>query len=527
MIVKNILVALLLVLAYNLVFFKTGFGLGFALFILFINSAFYFFTDPQSKNKTPGKFASAVSVLFAFLTVFRANELILVINGMAAVFFELVALYFYKGLDEFTFKIPDFILAPVITFFKGVDSIFKLFSPQTFQDEKVDSQIFKSVAKGVLIAIPVLAVLLFLLTQADPVFSKITGDILSNSFERTLFSALVFVGMLCLSLVSIRNRESSTEQSVHSHKGYELTVLLSSVAVLFGLFIAVQFQYLFSQTAEHDLAELGVSTLTYSEYVRKGFFELMTATVITGGILMYVLSNVFRMKDKQRVIVQTFSSVVVLETLMLIVSAAQRVNLYQLEHGLTRARVFGFIFYVYLAVFLVLLMIQILKRMGNKPFFVSHVLLGLASLLTVNVLNVDGLIAKDYKPTVNGETDYYYISSLSPDAHEAWDEILTDAENFVTSAEALPELSSDDLRRLLYISDSVGFLGHRYTQVGNKKWQEFNITRNAAYTAALENDLLRRVDEIKLRVEALNKKASGKARENIRLDRDTSPPLVR
>lgn len=547
--IKNLLVSIVLVVVYNLVFFQTGFSLGFSLFVISLNLGFYLFSSTSKnetsrtlvhgfllRNRSLGLFSSVLASFFALMTVLRANELVIFIDVLLAAFFSLLSLYFYKTHKPFDFQIPTILKAPLETLTASSGAIFKLFDSKTYAGEQTDSKAYQALTKGILITVPVVGVLLFLLTQADPIFNKFTGKLFENSFERIFFSAVIFICSLCFSLIVFKDEVKEASESTLeylSHKGYELSVMLGAVSLLFGGFIIIQFQYLFTTLTERQLADLGIQSLTYSEYVRKGFMELIGVSILVSFVLIYVLRFVPKLLGKQKLLVQLLSSTVIFETLVIILSAAQRVNLYQLEHGLTRARVFGLIFYAYLAIFLLILFVHLILHLKKKAFFSANITALLLAFLTVNFLNVDALIATVYKPTVNDRIDYFYISSLSPDAYQSWNEAVSHSEKVIKEVEGLDKsdpairMSTELHQEFYYSYETLRRIKNHLNQISTSDWREFNLTRNNALINAHENDLKKRVEQQIQRSEEFMRMPIYTRQPFVQLDRSTSPPLVR
>lgn len=533
--IKNLLVSLILVLIFNLVFYQSSLGIGFTLFLTFVNIGLYFTKKvEQSSNIRLGLGFSAISILFALLTVFRTNEIVLAVDLFGSIIFVLVAGYFYHNNNLFNFTLPEFLLIPLQSVQLSFASVGRLLKVSSYSEEKSQYGVIKAIGRGMLFSIPVVAILLFLLTQADPIFNKLTQKILETSFERALFSLLVFIITLTLSLIVVKEKiKKDFEMKISPHKGFELSMILGSVAILFGLFIIVQFQYLFSSISEKQLAEIGVKSLTYSEYVRKGFFELILVGLISSGLLSFVLKWIKSISGKQKLTVQLLSSIVIFETLGIILSATQRVNLYQLEHGLTRARIFGMIFYGYLTLFLVILFIHLILHLKNKTYFFSNLVIALMAFLMINLINIDGLIAANFQPTVNGKIDYYYISNLSADAYQSWPEVLTVSEQVITDLEnaqktkSLIEIPTDIRQDFFYAEHSLIHIQRHLNNLSKKRWNEYNSTAVAAYKMSQETKMKERTENLISRFVEFKQTPTFNSIQDVPLDRSTSPPLVR
>ena len=528
--IKNFLVSLGFVAVYNLFLFKTGWGLGFSLLILLLNLCFFLFKDNKARNIYLGYVSSVVAIVFGCLISYRANEVVQLANILVSLLFSVTALYFYKEENTFKFLIPSFLLIPFNVLAKAFTSIPDSLSQKKEDHHGTKNEIIKSLIKGLIFAVPVLIVLAIVLISADPVFGKLADNLLKNIHERIIISLLLFVPLFALSLIKLKEKVSFEKEEIKQliHKGYELSVVLGGIALLFGAFIVVQSQYLFSSLGERQLEQLGITSLTYSEYVNKGFFELMIATVISIGVLSYVLTFIKRITGNEKKIIQVLSSAVILETFLIILSAAQRVNLYQIEHGLTRARIFGTIFLVYLTILLVIYLFHLFINMSQKKFFYSMVSSVLLFFLSINLINIDGMIATTYKPTVNKEIDYTYLSYLSPDAYMVWPEIINNIDSAVATIETKREsMTDDDKRKYSYAKIELYQLEKKYKeQIINSRWQELNLSKYQALQLSLDKkEEFGLLGELRQRVSQIETEF-GPILNIYSVDRDTTPPLV-
>lgn len=540
------ILALIFVILYNILFFHTQFGIGTGLLFFAVNLYFFLTKNKENKNTKFGCYSSIIATIFAFLFAFRDNGIVQVVNLGAAMFFSLVALYFYKYTGSFTYEIPSFILTPILAIKSTFGGFFGLFRKDTWKIGHVEKDVTSSLIKGFFIAVPLSIVLLIILAQADPIFGKLVGDILTTIGERLFVSFFIFVALVSFgSAIIVEKIQQQKEiSSVSFGKAHELAVITGSVLFLFAVFIAVQFRYLFFTVAEKELSQLGIASLTYSEYARKGFFELLIAATIAGGVIMYVLKFLHRLQDRQKLFVQIFSGVLTVETGLLLLSAAKRVFLYANAHGLTRAREFGFVFLVWLAVLLAIFLWRILKEIKKEQFFASAIITTLFALLLINVVNLDGLIATQYKPTVNNEVDYYYISSLSTDASDAWVPAIEDAEKTITELSSVSKFSTEDNRKLYWAKSTLqqfvikgAYLLKKYGEVDanklsanelqRRKWQSFNISEYVGYkTMHQQKVLFGNIIPLLKTADILQERASIEVQQNTPIDRSTKSPLV-
>lgn len=490
----------LIILLFNLFFFGVPFGIAWGFLFLILNT-YYFFIQKKNDNlqdKTIGVICSILAVLFGFLISFRGNEIVQFVDFALASFLSTAALTFYKRESKFNFNFLRFILLPGNLFFNSLQALFNQ-ERENIQITPGHKESQVGLFRGIAIAIPIFLVLLFILMQADPAFSKLVSDVFRNIGERLVISLILFTGLFWIAMIKFIDifKDKSENKNAPLGKVHELSIILGSIITLFTIFIVVQFQYLFSTVGERQLHELGIKSLTFSEYINKGFFELLVASSIASIVLMYVFHSLFKIVDSKRKIVQIFSAILTIETGLLLLSAAKRDIMYADEHGLTRARIIGFIFLVWLSLILLIFLVRTFKNLKNITLFYAFSFVTLLAVLVLNFVNIDNLIASDFKPTVNKETDYTYISSLSADASEGWKDALGDAYQVSQPLIAKTDLSADEARKLYYAHDTLSNLNWKIELLVNKygntdeiiqwyktdkpiEWEKFAKSKNEA-----------------------------------------------
>lgn len=190
----------------------------------------------------------------------------------------------------------------------------------------------------------------------------------------------------------------------------EAFVILGSVNLLFLFFVAIQFRYLFG--GQTNITTAGY---TFSEYARRGFFELVSVAVIS--LVLYLSLNAITRRSSagQERAFTVLSALLVGLVVVILVSAFQRLLLYENAYGFTRLRLYTHIFIPWLGLLLLgTITLQVLRR---EHYFGSLLLLTMFGFsLTFGVLNVDGMIARlNIERARTGELDGAYLLSLSDD----------------------------------------------------------------------------------------------------------------
>jgi len=192
----------------------------------------------------------------------------------------------------------------------------------------------------------------------------------------------------------------------------ENALVLGALTLLFALFVAVQVRYLFGG---RDVVE-GSINLTYAEYARRGFFELVTAALL----LLPVLLALDWARTRTRwasVVFRGLSGVLVLLVFAVMASAVQRLRIYEQTFGLTETRLYATAGMFCLGGVL-LWFVWTIARVGRDRFVAGALLITVLSVLTLNVLNPDGFIAKNNTDRLGSGKlfDADYALSLSADA---------------------------------------------------------------------------------------------------------------
>nr|WP_312576387.1 DUF4173 domain-containing protein [Sedimentibacter sp.] len=293
--------------------------------------------------------------------------------------------------------------------------------------------IIRRVLIGLLISIPCVLFLLVMLSSADMIFSGKINSIfkwISNVINFVYIIKLlygIFVGLYLFGLLYtifddntiIKKFSDLTHNNdMDLKKCADLIVfniLLFSILIVYSFFIIIQFKYLFSG------AELPYG-LNYSDYARRGFFELLFLSVLNIGLILvtvyFLREKIYVDKSKWAKVTKIFMIYLGLLTLVMLISSFYRMMLYDNEYGYTRLRVLVYLFLIFESIGLIITFKFILKP--NFNIFIVYVSIGLIYYLTLNVIQIDNVIAKrNIDMYFNGQTetiDIDYLMSLSIDA---------------------------------------------------------------------------------------------------------------
>ncbi|NJC95548.1 MAG: DUF4173 domain-containing protein [Anaerolineae bacterium] len=294
--------------------------------------------------------------------------------------------------------------------------------------EKRSSRVWP-VVRGVVIALPVIAIFASLLSSADPIFAKRVDDLIKllniENLPEYIFR-LVYILVVAYALAGTylhaaqKSGETFEEKSLISpFLGFtESTIVLGGVAILFLAFVVIQFQYFFG-----GQANINIEGYTYSEYARKGFGELVAVAFFSLLLLLGLGAITRRETESQRRTFSILGVTLVGLVIVMLVSAFQRLVLYELAYGFSSLRAYTHVFMIWLGILLVAVVIlEILRRDRSIGF--GMVLAALGFVISLSLLNVDAFIVKqNVQREVRGGTDVsnadldaQYFLDLSDDA---------------------------------------------------------------------------------------------------------------
>ena len=276
------------------------------------------------------------------------------------------------------------------------------------------------VARG--LALGALAMIVFgaLFVSADDAFAEIVDDNVVPHWELGLLPARAFTFASVAALagaIALTAGAGPVTTPAAGRRGdlsrAEWALPLVLLNVLFASFVAVQIAVLFGGH-DHVLTTAG---LTYAEYARAGFWELVVVAALTLGVIAFAVRRAAVTGAGDRRLLQVLLGVLCALTFVVLASALRRLGLYEEAFGFTRARLMAHVAILLLgAVFVLVVVAGALRRSDWLPR--SVVTLAAATFAALTLANPDGLIAARnvdrYEAT--GKLDADYVRALSADA---------------------------------------------------------------------------------------------------------------
>jgi hypothetical protein len=335
-------------------------------------------------------------------------------------------------------------------------------------------RILPKVILGILISIPILAIILWLLSSADVVFKNFFINIpILRIFKHFLVIILVSVYGICfmwslLKAFSEREKSSGDKYDKIKWKLFLDPVILLTILILinviYAIFSFIQFKYLFGGSSF-----ILPSSFTYAEYARRGFAELVIVSIINFGILIFGIT--FAKKESAKIVasIRAFLTLLVIFTFVLLISAFYRMSIYEQAYGFTYLRIFVQVFMIMLFFLFVMNIVYIWHT--ELPIIKSYFIISLAVYIIMNFANVDTIIAKNninrYFKT--GQIDMAYLKGLSYDA-------APDIQKF-----SILIKDSGTLKEKQMTLELEKYFKEINLELKNQKsWQSYNISRYKA-----------------------------------------------
>ena len=270
--------------------------------------------------------------------------------------------------------------------------------------------------RGAFLAAPIVLVFAALLSGADAVFAMHLRELFSVDLPDLFGHAagVAGLGWIAAGLLWAAFRTSPgrlpSRPSWLALGSIEVGLVLGLLDLLFGGFVWVQLRYLFGGNAWVG----SVAGLTYSQYARRGFFELVAATALALPLLLAAHWLLGHARRAVRRVVLALAGLQVTLLLVMLASALERMRLYREWYGQTQLRFYTTAFMLWLGVLLLSFLLTVLP--GSRAGFARAALgSAFATLAVLHAVNPDERIVVANRDTPAG-FDLEYALGLSADA---------------------------------------------------------------------------------------------------------------
>ncbi|GAA3742926.1 hypothetical protein GCM10022225_28120 [Plantactinospora mayteni] len=316
---------------------------------------------------------------------------------------------------------------------------------------------------SVLVSVGLLVVFGLLFSSADAAFAGLVDTLLPELSAATVFRWVFVFGLVGAALLGaayvlagppdLTGMASGPSRLRLRRADWILPVAL--LDALFAGFVAVQVTTLFGGS-DHVLRTAG---LTYAEYARRGFWQLLAVSLLTLLVIGAAARWAPRESRSDRALVRILLGALTLLSLVVVASALFRMDVYADAYGATRLRLLVAVCEAWLGLVFVLIAVAGVRLAAR---WLPGMAIGTAvlALLALAVANPDRLIAEHNvdRYRQSGQIDVAYLSGLSADAVPALDRLpdsLRDCALWSLAADSRPDdwretnLARIEARRIL------------------------------------------------------------------------------
>lgn len=273
---------------------------------------------------------------------------------------------------------------------------------------------------GILIGLPMVAVVITLLSSADQIFSRVVGEICYKLFSQVIFSPNVFLVVLLillgffgiysfLSALTLNNMPEWEERGAKKNPVIAIT-FLSMITAVYVVFCAIQLIFLF--TGGLLLPE----GYTYAEYAHQGFFQLLFVCIFNLVLVLFCLA-IF----EENKILKTMLLLCSGCTYIMIASSIFRMVLYISTYHLSFLRLLVLWFLGMLSVLMAGVIITVLKP--KFDLFRYCMMVVTIFYVTFSFCKPDAIVAEYNFAKMGQEISFHdleYLTRLSMDAAPVW-----------------------------------------------------------------------------------------------------------
>ncbi|HLA07197.1 MAG TPA: DUF4153 domain-containing protein [Anaerolineales bacterium] len=396
-------IVILLGWSFDFLFWRKPAGINFLLFVfLCLASGIYLLKGDGLRLSRRSSLLLAPVIFLAAMTFLRLEPMTVFLSIAMTLFLMGVFSMTYLGGHWTRFGFIDYTIGYLALFgsmiARPLGFVAEVRRDQPSLGEKRSSSIWP-ILRGVVIALPVIAIFASLLSSADPIFADRLKTILDlfniDNLPEYIFRlayilvfAYAFAGTI---LHAAQKSEDTTDEKrlFAPFLGFtESVIVLGSVVILFTAFVAIQFQYFFG-----GHANINLEGYTFSEYARRGFGELVAVAFFSLLLLLGLGAITRRESDMQRRIFSGIGAGLVLLEIVILVSAFQRLVLYEIAYGFSRLRTYTHVFMIWLALLLVAVVVLEVFRREHRIGF-AMLLVSIGFIVSLDLLNVDAFIVR-------------------------------------------------------------------------------------------------------------------------------------
>lgn len=392
---------MILSILQSILFWEKEPGISVMLFVISFLVGLIYLMHKHKKVENKKALILAIPITLLSVTYFvYHNTLFQTINVLVIVILTIImciyATRLHVKIQEFLVKAIELLAGSFESISDVIDSLKNKFKKkEDMQNEKAIK--IKQGLKSFIYAIPVILIVFALLMSADSVFANIFENIFGK-FQHIFMAEnfIMFCLRICIILIfffifsgffvnllkkdTMFNSESE-EKIVEIHiEKMTINMILTFLNIFYCIFSIIQFTSLFSNINTNDF--------DYATYARQGFFQLMIISFINIVVIMLAKVN----KENISSYTKGMSILTLVFTIVILLSAFFRMNLYEKAYGYTYLRLF--VYYILATEFILILPIGL--WILDKKIDILKWTIGIVTVmyLILNFSNIESTIAE-------------------------------------------------------------------------------------------------------------------------------------
>ena len=420
---------------------------------------------------------------FGMMAFVRANEFLTFLNVCAVLLLLMLYAYYFSAENILTQSIFSYIVVPLKMMTTPWFSGFRVITEARLaaQEDETSHQLpIMPIVRGLLIALPILLMFTGLLVSADLIFAQRLEEWFQIPDFAELFTRFLLIGWISWlmlgalaygltrgwGLLSAEQQAKVGAEPIEKKQflslGFiESSIVLGTVNLLFVVFVAIQFAYLFG-----GLNNIKIDGYTFAEYARKGFFELVMVAILVLAMLLILKWLSRRETARQELVFKALSSVMVALVTVMLISAYKRMSLYEWTYGFSELRLYSHVFIVWLGIALAWFVVTLWLR--PERFTIGLFIAALGFVMTLNIINPDATIVRQNWSRF--ELMEPYLTTITDDLTQVSPQIIRGVSvenarsnpNLALDMYYLTRLSNDAVPELLKIKSQLSVDDHSY-----------------------------------------------------------------
>ena len=384
-----VIIILLLAILQSILFYNHELGLNVILFLIPLLVFLVYVLSNKKKIKNVKGLLFLIPITLLGLTYFLyTNE---DFNDINTFVIPLLIIFMYIYTIKPTYSFSDLLPETLSFVFEPISCISKFYRvvKSKINSSKKEKKKEKKLT-SVLVILPIVVVVILLLGSADPTFKKVFSivydfikEVLSENIIGRLIVIFIFftyLGATINYLLYGYDSNRKDKKVVNNIKEYTMKLLLTVLNVIYIVFAIIQIKSLIF----NDIS----GNMTYAEYARNGFFQLMVISLIN-LIILFLSKRVNG--NKYEKYNNVMGVVLVVLTAIIISSSFIRMYMYECAYGFTTSRILVYAALVTESIVLIPTTIYIFNPKLN---IFKYYLITIVSVYTfVCILPIDYIIA--------------------------------------------------------------------------------------------------------------------------------------